>query len=63
MGLVVSIKAEDAPVRVIANLEKQLNLLVSRGVSLTVHFGEGHPDGCCAIQVDQPEQKSGELNP
>ncbi len=61
MGLVVSIKAEDAPVRVIANLEKQLNLLVSRGVSLTVHFGEGQPDGCCSIQVDRPEQKTGEL--
>ncbi len=38
-------------------------LLVSRGVSLTVHFGEGQPDGCCSIQVDRPEQKSAELNP
>lgn len=44
-----------------SNLAQRLNLLVSRGVSLTVHFGDGEPDGALALMLDSPKQNNGEL--
>ena len=54
MSLIVDLKMGMDLQQRVSSLTQRLNLLVARGVSVSVHFDQGEPDGALALIVDAP---------
>lgn len=61
LTLIVQLQMDQGFSGRVTSLSQRLNLLIARGVSLSVHVGDGDPDGALALMVESPKQRDGEL--